>query len=190
MSSEKLSGYKKVNLVPFGEFLPFESILRGLIDFFDLPMSFLKPGNITDETIPFRNHSILPLICFDTAYINNYIQKVKKSTIVVNVSNDSWFGESSGPHQHFQIVRSRAKEINRWILRSTASGISGFIDNKGTIVDKMEINEQGIISFNVPQTTNNSLFVNFGYDLMRYLIICCSFFIIILFLRKVLNENS
>ena len=132
----------------------------------------------------------MPLICFDTAYINNYIQKVKKSTIVVNVSNDSWFGESSGPHQHFQIVRSRAKEINRWILRSTASGISGFIDNKGTIVDKMEINEQGIISFNVPQTTNNSLFVNFGYDLMRYLIICCSFFIILLFLRKVLNENS
>ena len=190
LSSEKLSGYKKVNLVPFGEFLPFESILRGLIDFFDLPMSFLKPGNITDETIPFRNHSILPLICFDTAYINNYIQKVKNSTIVVNVSNDSWFGESNGPHQHFQIVRSRAKEINRWILRSTASGISGFIDNKGTVVDKMEINEQGIISFNVPQTTNNSLFVNFGYDLMRYLIICCSFFIIILFLRKVLNENS
>ena len=76
----------------------------------------------------------MPLICFDTAYINNYIQKVKKSTIVVNVSNDSWFGESSGPHQHFQIVRSRAKEINRWILRSTASGISGFIDNNGKIL--------------------------------------------------------
>jgi apolipoprotein N-acyltransferase len=132
----------------------------------------------------------LPLICFDTAYINNYIHKVKKSTIVINVSNDSWFGESSGPHQHFQIVRSRAKEINRWILRSTTSGISGFIDNKGTIVDKIGVNEQGIISYSVPQIENNSIFVNFGYDLMRYLIIFCTFFIIILFLRTVINENS
>ncbi len=190
LSSEKLPGYKKVNLVPFGEFLPFESILRGLIDFFNLPMSFLKPGNITNETIPFRNHSILPLICFDTAYINNYIHKVKKSTIVINVSNDSWFGESIGPHQHFQIVRSRAKEINRWILRSTTSGISGFINNKGTIVDKIGVNEKGIISHSVPQIKNNSIFVNFGYDLMRYLIIFCTFFIIILFLRKVINEDS
>ena len=54
----------------------------------------------------------------------------------------------------------------------------------------MEINEQGIISYNVPHIENNSIFVNFGYDLMRYLVICCLFFIIILFLRKVINENS
>ena len=109
---------------------------------------------------------------------------------MINISNDTWFGSSIGPYHHLSITRVRAIENNRWIVRATNNGFSAIIDNKGTIVDKMEINEQGIISFNVPQTTNNSLFVNFGYDLMRYLIICCSFFIIILFLRKVLNENS
>ena len=115
--------YLKRHLVPFGEYVPFENILRGLIDFFNMPMSSLREGNPNQDLLEFKDFRILGMICFDIAFPLSYIQEIRQSDFIVNISNDTWFGSSYGPYQHLQIVRARALESNKWIARGTSDGI-------------------------------------------------------------------
>ena len=102
--------YLKRHLVPFGEYVPFENILRGLIDFFNMPMSSLSEGNPNQDLLEFKDFRILGMICFDIAFPLSYIQEIRQSDFIVNISNDAWFGSSYGPYQHLQIDRARALE--------------------------------------------------------------------------------
>ena len=127
--------YYKRHLVPFGEYVPFENIIRGLIEFFDLPMSSITEGRSKQELFNIKEFKVLGMICFDVAFPLSFIEETKNADFIVNISNDTWFGSSYGPYQHLQIVRARALEANKWIVRGTSDGISTIVDNKGTIVN-------------------------------------------------------
>jgi apolipoprotein N-acyltransferase len=134
--------YQKQHLVPFGEYVPLEKYLRGLIAFFDLPMSTMYPAPEPQTPLTFTLNEepffAAPVICYEAAYPDLVRKLAKESDIITVVSNDAWFGDSLGPHQHLQITQMRAIENGKDIVRATQNGISALIKADGTIIDKSE----------------------------------------------------
>ena len=158
--------YNKMNLVPFGEYIQFISSLRGIISFFDMPMSNVKHGNKNQQNIAiFQDKTInfAPLICFDIAFSNTVRKSNKSSYFMINISNDTWFGKSIGPYHHLDITRVRAIENNKWIIRSTNDGFSAIITNNGTIVDIIEKGITGVINSGINIEKERSLYNIYGY---------------------------
>ena len=149
--------YNKRKLVPFGEFLPFENFLNkfGLKKITEGHGSFLK-GKKNNNIIS-DNLNILPLICYEIIF-TNLIQKSNNETnLIVNLSEDGWFGNSIGPDQHFVKSIFRAIENNTFLLRSANQGVSAIIDNRGNIIKKLNRKEVGNIEFEVPLIKSNKV---------------------------------
>ncbi|HNP03179.1 MAG TPA: apolipoprotein N-acyltransferase, partial [Agitococcus sp.] len=128
--------YFKQRLVPFGEYVPFESWLRGVLPFFNLEMSSFSAGNPQQSSLIVKDYKLAAAICYEIAYPEITRRNAEKADFITTLSNDGWFGTSTGPHQHLQMVQMRALETGKWIIRATNTGISGFISPKGTIVKK------------------------------------------------------
>lgn len=128
--------YFKQRLVPFGEYVPMEDLFRGLINFFNLPMSIIYPGPKDQDILHYKNYKISPSICYEIVYPDLVARMAKDAQLLLTISNDAWFGTSIGPKQHFQIARMRALENHRYLIRGTNTGISGFIDPYGKVVVK------------------------------------------------------
>jgi apolipoprotein N-acyltransferase len=125
--------YHKYHLVPFGDFLPFESLLRGLIGFFDLPMSSFTSGPAQQPLITAGDLKLVPLICYEIAFPELLRENIRNADAIITLSEDGWFGESWGPYQHLEIAQMRALETGRMVLRATTSGITAIIDPKGKL---------------------------------------------------------
>jgi apolipoprotein N-acyltransferase len=175
--------YLKRHLVPFGEYVPFEKILRGLIDFFNMPMSSLSNGSSNQDLLEFKDFKILGMICFDIAFPLSYIKEIRESDFIVNISNDTWFGSSYGPYQHLQIVRARALESNKWIARGTSDGISTIVDNKGTIVDYLKKGKSNFLNGKIYKTSSSSFFYSYGYLLAPIISLIVLISVLVLRLR-------
>ncbi|GGO78701.1 hypothetical protein GCM10011348_11270 [Marinobacterium nitratireducens] len=125
--------YHKQRLVPFGEYVPLEGLLRGLIDFFDLPMSSFSLPREEQGPLPFRDHRIGAAICYEIAYPELVRRESLDADLLLTVSNDTWFGRSFAPDQHLQIARMRALETGRWLIRATNNGISALVAPDGRV---------------------------------------------------------
>ena len=145
-----IDNYNKRKIVPFGEFLPFENFLNnfGLKKITEGHGSFLR-GKI-NKNVFVDNLNILPLICYEIIF-TDLIQKSKTGTnLIVNISEDGWFGDTIGPDQHFAKSIFRAIENNTFLIRSANKGISAIIDNKGNIIKRLDRNEAGNIELEIP----------------------------------------
>ena len=152
-----LKSYEKRKLVPFGEFLPFEKLLNkfGLKKITEGHGSFLKGRSKNNIIIDKLN--ILPLICYEIIF-TDFVQKSNKDTnLIVNISEDGWFGKSIGPDQHFAKSIFRAIENNTFLLRAANKGVSAIIDNKGNIIKQLNRNEAGNIEFEIPLIKSNKI---------------------------------
>ncbi|WP_235015289.1 apolipoprotein N-acyltransferase [Oceanicoccus sp. KOV_DT_Chl] len=125
--------YHKQRLVPFGEYVPLENLLRGLIQFFDLPMSAFSAGPANQPAIKAGKISLAPFICYEIVYPDLVSQWLPEADMLITISNDAWFGASIGPLQHLQMAQMRALEAGRYLLRATGTGISAIIDQRGQI---------------------------------------------------------
>ena len=151
-----LKEYKKQKLVPFGEFLPFEKLLSqiGFKKITEGHGSFLAGDK--QDNLKFDKLNILPLICYEIIF-TNLVQSSKKNTnLIVNISEDGWFGNSIGPYQHFAKSIFRAIEHNTFLIRSANKGISAIISNKGEVVKRLNLNEAGYIQHEVPLIKNEN----------------------------------
>ena len=128
--------YQKEHLVPFGEYLPLESVLRGAIDFFDLPMSTFTKGEHEQTPMQAAGIHIGNASCYEIIYPQLVARRAQDSGVIMTVSNDTWFGASIGPHQHLQMARLRALENGRYVIRATSNGITAIIDSSGRIVER------------------------------------------------------
>ena len=152
---EIIQQYNKQKLVPFGEFLPFEKLFNnfGLKKITEGHGSFLK-GN-DQKNIIIEKLSILPLICYEVIF-TKFIQQADQNTnLIVNISEDGWFGDTIGPHQHFSKGIFRAIEQNSFFIRSANKGISAIINNKGEVIKKLSKSETGNIELEVPLIKSN-----------------------------------
>ncbi|WP_020580898.1 apolipoprotein N-acyltransferase [Endozoicomonas elysicola] len=138
--------YDKQKLVPFGEYVPMESMLRGLIDFFNLPMSDFSQGHSEQALIQAGDVKIASYICYEVVYPDFAAQMAQESGLLITISNDTWFGKSIGPVQHFQIARMRALETGRYMIRATNDGITALIDEKGDVVETIPRFTSGVLS--------------------------------------------
>lgn len=136
-AGEATGDYHKVKLVPFGEYLPFEQQLRGLIDFFDLPMSSFISGEEHPASLQAAATQVAPLICYEVAYPDFTAKQALNTHWLLTVSNDAWFGTSIGPLQHFEMARFRALETGRPMARVTNNGITAIIDHQGQVLDQL-----------------------------------------------------
>ncbi len=126
--------YFKHQMVPFGEYVPLEDYLRGLIAFFDLPTSHFRGGPEKQEALRVGAFRMAPSICYEIVYPDQVAWGARRSDLLITVSNDSWFGDSIGPLQHLQMARMRALENGRYLIRGTNNGVSAIIDQRGRIV--------------------------------------------------------
>ncbi|MGH8119937.1 MAG: apolipoprotein N-acyltransferase [Gammaproteobacteria bacterium] len=129
--------YHKRHLVPFGEYLPFNRWLRPLLDFIRIPMSDFSAGNSDKPLIRAAGIPIGVSICYEDVFGEEVIEALPEAQILLNVSNDAWFGDSLAPHQHLQMARMRARETGRYLLRSTNNGVSAIIDEKGRVSSQL-----------------------------------------------------
>ena len=165
--------YNKQKLVPFGEFLPFAKLLNkfGLKKITQGYGSFQKGSEKINILINQLN--ILPLICYEVIF-TSLIQKASSETnLIVNISEDAWFGNTIGPDQHYSKAIFRAIEKGTFFLRSANKGISAIIDNKGVAIKQLGRNEAGSIEFEVPliKSKNNKNDLIFFALLITYLLI-------------------
>ena len=166
--------YNKVNLVPFGEFIPFENILS-LIGFKTITnnhQSFSRgnirePINIKNDKI---NLSLLPLICYEIIY-SGKLSKNKNFDYIINISEDGWFGSSIGPKQHFAHSIFRSIESGKYIIRSANNGISAVINPLGIIEAKVEFGSTGYIDFSESKSIKSTLFLKHGNKIFLILIL-------------------
>ena len=179
--------YDKKKLVPFGEFLPFEKYLHraGLKKITQGHGSF-SVGKAEQKNFEFDSLNILPLICYEIIF-PELVQNAKPNTnLIINISEDAWFGGSIGPHQHFTKAIFRAIESNSYVVRSANQGISAFIDNRGKIIKSLKPNETGNIELNI--SFINSKFKNKN-DLI-FFILLFTYTIIFFTLRNKLNDKK
>ena len=159
-----ISQYNKQKLVPFGEFLPFEKILKkiGLKKITSGYNSFSKGKDDTIISLKFDEQiiNILPLICYEIIFPHLLENKKKYFNFIINISEDAWFGDSIGPQQHFAKAIFRSIETGSFTVRSANKGISAFISPEGKILKTLKSNEFGNIEMNLPISKSKNANVN------------------------------
>jgi len=153
--------YYKEQLVPFGEFVPFENLLRGLIGFFDLPMSSFVARDNPDTTITAYGLNFAPAICYEIAFPRTVRKNAQNADVILTVSNDTWFGKTIGPMQHLQLAQWRAIETGRYVLRATNTGLTAIISPNGH-ADVAQQFEPEILKGIISPMTGQTPWVKFG----------------------------
>ena len=173
--------YNKQKLVPFGEFLPFQNFLSyfGLKKITQGHESFIRGEK--QKNIIIKNLNILPLICYEIIFPELSQSANSETNVIVNISEDAWFGDTIGPHQHFSKAIFRAIENNSFLLRSANQGISAIINNKGEIIKKLNANEVGNIEMSIPLLKSNYKNKN---DLIFFILLFTYLFIFLIFKKK------
>lgn len=137
--------YLKQKLVPFGEYVPLQEVLRGLIQFFDLPMSDFARGPAQQTLLNAKGYAIASFICYEVVYPDFAADLAKNSQLLLTVSNDAWFGHSIGPLQHLQMAQMRALEAGRWMIRATNNGVTALINPQGQITQQLPQFEEAVL---------------------------------------------
>tara|TARA_B100000579_G_scaffold15589_1_gene11036 strand:+ start:699 stop:2234 length:1536 start_codon:yes stop_codon:yes gene_type:complete len=175
-----MNTYNKINLVPFGEFLPFEKILNsiGLKTITNNYQSYSKGEKRDIIDLNYNNFSlkILPLICYEIIY-SGKIFNTNNFDFIINISEDGWFGKSIGPDQHFTHSIYRAIESGKYVLRSANNGISAIINPLGVIEQKLDINETGYIDLTESIKIKTTLFARYGNKIFGLIILLYIFLI-------------
>jgi len=126
--------YDKHHLVPFAEFFPVPSFVRGWLRLMSLPYSDFTRGAAVQAPLPAAGLALATTICYEDAYGSTQLAALRTATALVNVTNDAWFGRSSARYQHLQISRMRAIEAQRYMVRAANDGVSAVIGPRGELV--------------------------------------------------------
>lgn len=130
--------YHKRHLVLFGEYYPLRWLLDTMSDLINIPYSDLQPGPDEQPLMTVKGLYLGVSICFENVFSRDIMPSIPKANLLINASNDAWFGDSLAPHQHLQMAQMRSLETGRAMVRSTSTGVSAFIDYKGRIIQQTE----------------------------------------------------
>lgn len=149
--------YSKNHLLPIGEFVPFQELLRPIAPLFNLPMSSFSRGDYVQNNLIAKGLHLLPLLCFEIVFPHQLAANLtEKTNLLLTVSNDAWFGNSHGPHQHMEIARMRALEFGRPLLRSTNNGITAVVDHHGKFIARIPQFEEAVLTTEIALVTGKT----------------------------------
>jgi apolipoprotein N-acyltransferase len=154
--------YRKQHLVPFGEYLPFRALLGDRLDALAVPNADFSAGDHDQALLEAAGVPVGSSICFEIVFGAEIIRVLPEAALLVNVSNDAWFGDSLAPHQHLEMARMRAKETGRPLLRATNTGISAIIDHRGRIMARSPQFEEAVVTGSVVPQQGATPYVRFG----------------------------
>jgi apolipoprotein N-acyltransferase len=137
--------YVKRHLVPFGEFYPVPDFIREWMKLSNLPTNDAIPGAADQPPLDAAGERIGVMICYEDVFGAEQLHYLPDATLLVNVSNDAWFGDSFAAHQHLQIARVRAAEAGRYMLRATNTGVTAVIDAHGRLVETLPQFHAGLL---------------------------------------------
>jgi apolipoprotein N-acyltransferase len=143
--TEEPQFYRKQKLVPFGEYFPVPAVVRSWLRLMDLPYSDFDAGGADQPALAIAGVRLGASICYEAAFADAIMAALPDAALLVNVSNDAWFGDSIGPHQHFQMARLRAMEAGRPLLRATNTGITAVVDADGRVLERLPQFERGVL---------------------------------------------
>jgi len=182
--------YYKNHLLPIGEFVPFGDLLRPLAPLFNLPMSSFTRGEYVQNNLLANGLHVLPLICFEIAFPDQLGANFgSDSDILLTVSNDAWFGNSHGPHQHMEIARMRALEFGRPLLRSTNNGVTAVTNHLGEIVEELPQFKQAVLKTKVALVQGETPYSQYG-NVAIWLIALASVLIILVYINRQKNPTK
>lgn len=156
------AAYRKQHLVPFGEFLPWPSVFRGLIRYLQIPMSDFSAGDARQPPFVAAGRTLGVSVCYEDAFGEEVIRALPSATLLVNVSEDAWFGHSLAPHQRVQMARLRALEGGRPLVRAANTGPSVAIDDRGRVLARSPQFEPYVLGATVQPMRGATPYVRLG----------------------------
>jgi len=171
-----LASYDKLHLVPFGEYLPFQDFLErlGLMQLTKVQGGFL-PGERRRKIAVPGMPDMLPLICYEIIFPGEAVPKGERPGWILNVTNDAWFGISSGPYQHLQQARVRAIEEGLPVVRAANNGVSAVIDPLGRVVGALPLGHEGLLDSSLPRAAEITIHTRIG-DILFFVVIGATIF--------------
>ncbi len=171
-----VDSYDKVHLVPFGEYIPFDSLLRktGLQQFVHIPGGFEPGGQRRSMSIP-GLPTVAPLICYEAIFSGEVMPQVaggQRPSVMLNLTNDGWFGQTIGPYQHFSQTRLRSIEEGLPLVRVANTGISAIIDPYGRIMGSLPLGVSDVLDGPLPQAIPETLFAEYRQIPFMIMLLC------------------
>jgi len=160
MVGENQGLYNKRHLVPFGEYMPMRWLLNFVNQFIRIPMSDMQMGDAKQPLMSVNGIKLGVSICYEDVFSRDINRDLPDANILINTSNDAWFGDSLAPHQHLQIAQMRALETGRPMVRSTNTGITAFINYKGEITQQSDQFKVETITQDVIGRTGKTFYVS------------------------------
>ena len=158
-----LSVYDKMHLVPFGEYLPFQDFLEslGLMQLTKVRGGYIPGTTRKPLSVP-RAPPFLPLVCYEIVFPGEAVPRGERPEWLVNLTNDGWFGRSSGPYQHLQQARVRAIEEGLPLVRAANTGVSAVIDPLGRTIRSLPLGTEGVLDAALPRPIEPTFYARFG----------------------------
>ena len=157
--------YSKRHLVPFGEVVPLGNLLRAIGGIFNVPLSDFSSGGV-QPPLNIAGQKAAISICYEIVFGEELAQTAGESTLLINISNDAWFGDSLAPKQHFSMARMRVREMARPLLRATNTGITAFVDHKGVVALQAPSFSVEVLKGQIQPMQGKTLYVRFGNSII------------------------
>lgn len=154
--------YHKVHLVPFGEYIPLKPVWGWVIEVLHIPLSDFARGAIDQRPLAIGGQRVAANICYEDAFGEEIIRQLPQASVLVNVSNLAWFGDSLAPWQHTQMSQMRALETGRMMLRATNTGLTAIIDARGHLVAHLPLFTAGSLKGTIQGYAGSTPYVRWG----------------------------
>lgn len=167
--------YHKQHLVPFGEFIPLRGLLGWIVtDLLQIPMGDLASGGDAQPLLSVAGQRVAANICYEDVFGEEIIRALPQATLLVNVTNDAWYGDSAAAEQHNQIARMRALETGRMLMRATNTGVTSIIGVDGRILQQLPQHRQGVLTGSAQGYRGATPYVRWGNGAVLVLLVAMS----------------
>lgn len=177
--------YRKRHLVPFGEFLPLRFLFNWVLEYLQLPMSDFSAWQGQQDLVCGDQINLGLSICYEDAFAAEVSNHLGEASVLVNISEDAWFGDSFAPHQRLQMGQMRARELSKPMVRSANSGPSAFLNERGQILGQTEQFEVAILTQAVQPQTGDTVFKRFG----NWVVMLCLLLVLLLLVKRVRQSS-
>ena len=174
--------YRKFHLVPFGEYIPLRPVFGWILDVLKMPLSDFSRGSQHQQPFQIAGQRVAADVCYEDVFGDEIIHQLPAASILVNVTDDAWFGDTVAPWQHLQIAQMRALETGREMLRATNTGVTAIIERNGTVQQYLPLFKRAVLSGSAQGYRGDTPFIRWGNTLA--LLLAVIFLVVEFFSRR------